>query len=245
MYKGSPLFPIFPDRKEWWPPPSFLCCPRPPSHHPSSLTSISLVPAFHYFRHQLQVLPLIYKWKLGLKQNYLQKCFFLIQFTGYRWGNEQIFKCFYYDYWAAAPAGLSWNSSVFQPANFILGLSCSSSVFQPANFILGLSSSSNVSQPANFILGLSCSSSVFQPANFIKGKGKVFYGQKSPSGESTTTECGVNYQLLAVITEVAQWGTSSCSRPQSATDNGVRDGRSNWLVAPPTHMGSTPWAPRA
>ena len=36
-------------------------------------------------------------------------------------------------------------------------------------------------------------------------KGKVFYGQEPPSGESTTTECGVNYQLLAVITEVAQW----------------------------------------
>ena len=33
------------------------------------------------------------------------------------------------------------------------------------------------------------------------GKGKVFYGQEPPSGESTTTECGcgVNYQLLAVI----------------------------------------------
>ena len=76
-------------------------------------------------------------------------------------------------------------------------------------------------------------------------KSKVFYGHEPPSEESTTTECGVNYQLLAVITEVAQWGTPSCSRPQPATDNGVRDGRSNWLVAPPTHMGSTPWAPRA
>ena len=32
-----------------------------------------------------------------------------------------------------------------------------------------------------------------------KGKGKVFYGQEPPSGESTTTECGFNYQLLAVI----------------------------------------------
>ena len=31
------------------------------------------------------------------------------------------------------------------------------------------------------------------------GKGKVFYGQEPPSGESTTTECGFNYQLLAVI----------------------------------------------
>ena len=47
------------------------------------------------------------------------------------------------------------------------------------------------------------------------------------SAESTTTECGVNYQLLAVITEVAQWGIPVCSQPQSATDNGGRDGRSN------------------
>ena len=64
-------------------------------------------------------------------------------------------------------------------------------------------------------------------------KGKVFYRQEPLSGESTTTEYGVNYQLLAVITVVAKWRTPSCSRPQSATDNGVRDGRSNWLVAPP------------
>ena len=46
-------------------------------------------------------------------------------------------------------------------------------------------------------------------------------------------------------TEAAQWGTPSFSQPQPATDNGVRDGRSNWLFAPPTVMGSTPWAPRA
>ena len=32
-----------------------------------------------------------------------------------------------------------------------------------------------------------------------KVKGKVFYGQEPPSGESTTTESGVNYQLLAVM----------------------------------------------
>ena len=31
------------------------------------------------------------------------------------------------------------------------------------------------------------------------GKGKVFYGPEPPSGEPTTTECEVNYQLLAVI----------------------------------------------
>ena len=38
-----------------------------------------------------------------------------------------------------------------------------------------------------------------------KVKGKVFYGQEPPSGESITTECGFNYQLLTVITEVAKW----------------------------------------
>ena len=30
-------------------------------------------------------------------------------------------------------------------------------------------------------------------------KGKIFYSQEPPSGESTTTECGINYQLLAAI----------------------------------------------
>ena len=34
-------------RTDAQPPPSFLFCPRPPSHHPSSLTSVSLVPALH------------------------------------------------------------------------------------------------------------------------------------------------------------------------------------------------------
>ena len=62
---------------------------------------------------------------------------------------------------------------------------------------------------------------------YLSHKGKVVYVQEHPSGESTTTECGFNYQLLAVITEVAQWGAPSCSQPQSANDNGVRDGSSN------------------
>ena len=53
----------------------------------------------------------------------------------------------------------------------------------------------------------------FHDLLFIYKKSKVFYGQEPPSGESTTTGCGVNYHLLAVITEVAQWGTPSCSRP--------------------------------
>ena len=61
----------------------------------------------------------------------------------------------------------------------------------------------------------------------ILSKGKVFYGQEPPSGESTITECDVNYQRLAVITEDAQWGTPSSSQPQPASNNSVRDGRSN------------------
>ena len=28
---------------------------------------------------------------------------------------------------------------------------------------------------------------------------KVFYGQEPPSGESTTTECEVNYQILGIM----------------------------------------------
>ena len=35
--------------------------------------------------------------------------------------------------------------------------------------------------------------------NTLKLKGKVFFDQELPNGESTTTECGFNYQLLAVI----------------------------------------------
>ena len=35
--------------------------------------------------------------------------------------------------------------------------------------------------------------------NMRRKKNVVFYGLEPPSGESTTTECGVNYQLLAVM----------------------------------------------
>ena len=62
------------------------------------------------------------------------------------------------------------------------------------------------------------------------------------TGESTPLEnllpqnVGSFTNYLQQSTEVAQWGTPSCSRPQPATDNGVRDGRSNCLVAPPEHL---------
>ena len=35
-------------------------------------------------------------------------------------------------------------------------------------------------------------------------------------------------------------GTPTWGQPQPATDNGVKDGKSNLVVAPPTLMGSTP-----
>ena len=74
------------------------------------------------------------------------------------------------------------------------------------------------------------------PSEVHKVKCCVFYGQEPRSGESTITECGFNYQLLAVIHWSSPMGSSySCSQqPQPAMDNGVRDGRSNWLVAPST-----------
>ena len=73
----------------------------------------------------------------------------------------------------------------------------------------------------------------YQP---IKKKGKVFYGQEPPIGGSTEVNdpqrsmilpqrSMINY--LQKCTEAAQWGTPSCSQPLPATDNGVRDGRSN------------------
>ena len=68
---------------------------------------------------------------------------------------------------------------------------------------------------------------IFSPFIYVKGKGKVFYGQEPPRGESTSTECGINYQLLAVIYCSSPVVNSWLQSPQPATDNGIRDGRSN------------------
>ena len=35
-------------------------------------------------------------------------------------------------------------------------------------------------------------------------KKAVFFGQEPPNGESTTTECGFNYQLLEEFSELVQ-----------------------------------------
>ena len=42
----------------------------------------------------------------------------------------------------------------------------------------------------------------------FKVKNKTFYGQEPRSRESTTTECGVNYQLLSVIYWSSPMGNS-------------------------------------
>ena len=39
------------------PPPSFPCCLRPPSYHPSSLTSVSLLPVPHWLRPSTPIWP--------------------------------------------------------------------------------------------------------------------------------------------------------------------------------------------
>ena len=62
----------------------------------------------------------------------------------------------------------------------------------------------------------------------IDEKGKVFFCREPPNGESTTTNFwGQLSTTCSNVTQAAQWAASSCSRPQPATDNGVRDGRSN------------------
>ena len=55
------------------------------------------------------------------------------------------------------------------------------------------------------------------------------YGQGPPSEKSTTTECGINDQLLAVIYRSHPMGKLlvEVDHNQLRTDNGVRDGRSN------------------
>ena len=42
-------------------------------------------------------------------------------------------------------------------------------------------------------------------------------------------------------TEVAKLGAPSCSQPQPATDNGISDGRSNWLAVTPTLHRAAPY----
>ena len=50
------------------PPPSFLCCLRPPSHHTSSLSSVSLVPVLHWLRSSTPF------WPYGTHASILSTC---------------------------------------------------------------------------------------------------------------------------------------------------------------------------
>ena len=72
-------------------------------------------------------------------------------------------------------------------------------------------------------------------------EGKVFYGQKPPRGQSTTTECMDNYQLLPEIYRSSPMGNSKL---QSITTSygQWRQRRKIQLTGriPCTCMGSTP-----
>ena len=67
---------------------------------------------------------------------------------------------------------------------------------------------------------------------FVK-KVTVFYGQEPSSGESTTTECGINYQLLAVNNEVQFTALLIQIQFRSNIQIQFRYFRSNLLVEPP------------
>ena len=81
---------------------------------------------------------------------------------------------------------------------------------------------------------------------FTSPKGKVFYGQEPPSGESPTTECGVNYQLLAVT----YWRSPMGEFLVAVNHNQLRTMASetvdpiDWSHPLPTLMGSKTWASR-
>ena len=66
-----------------------------------------------------------------------------------------------------------------------------------------------------------------------KGKDKIFYGQEPPLSVGSII-------YFSNVTEVTQWAATSCSRLQSATDDGVSDGRANWLAATPTLKRTVP-----
>ena len=57
-------------------------------------------------------------------------------------------------------------------------------------------------------IGNSDNSSMSAVISIAQIKVNVFYGQEPPSGESTTTEHGVNYQLLAVMCWSSPMGNS-------------------------------------
>ena len=80
---------------------------------------------------------------------------------------------------------------------------------------------------------------------WVKVKGKVFYGLEPTSGESSTTESGVNSQLLAVITET---GKQPNEELLAAVDHNHLQTMASekvdlidwWRVAPLTMIGSIP-----
>ena len=81
--------------------------------------------------------------------------------------------------------------------------------------------------PGNLALDRQCNSIAIMKSPTYSKKDKVFYCQEPPVENLLPQNVGsiINYSLQSA--KAAQWGTPSCSQPQSATDNGVRGSRSN------------------
>ena len=73
--------------------------------------------------------------------------------------------------------------------------------------------------------------SLYIPPN----KGKVIY-LSNHCYRATCNHClwGQLTKTFSNPTEVAKWATPCWSRPQEATENGIKDGRPNWLAITPT-----------
>ena len=64
--------------------------------------------------------------------------------------------------------------------------------------------------------------------------GNVSYGQESPRGESTTTVCVYNYQLLAECYWINPMGNSYLQSTTTSYGEGRQRRKSNWLADTPT-----------
>ena len=70
----------------------------------------------------------------------------------------------------------------------------------------------------------------------LASNGDVFYGRGHPVKNLLTLNVGsiILSTTSSNATEIAQWADPSCSLPQPAANNGVRDSKSNWLAVTPT-----------
>ena len=71
--------------------------------------------------------------------------------------------------------------------------------------------------------------------------GEVFYGQVPPHWRNCYHSLWfLSSTTCSNATAIVQWAPRSFSRPQLATDNGVRDGKSIWLAVTPKDYRAVP-----